>query len=318
MIILYFFIFVISILALAASSKWIVGSLTNVARFFGWREFVFAFFIMAVAGSLPNLFIGISSVLQGVPILSLGEVLGGDIVDLTIAIGLAAIISKNGLTVQSRTVQGTAVFTLIAAILPLLLIQDYFLSRVDGIILLLAFVIYMVWLFAKAERFTRVYDDKPILGLKEIFKNLFILVGSVTVLFLAADGVVRTATFFAESLNLPLILIGILIVGMSNALPEIFFGIQAAKRGDDWMVVGGFMGAVIGAATLVLGIVALLSPFALSPTDVSLLLVVRVFLIIASVFFLLFIRSSHKITRREGLFLLALYLFFVLAQILVI
>ncbi len=318
MIFFYIFVFIVSILFLAISSKWIINSLTNVARFFGWREFVFAFFIMAFAGSLPNLFIGISSVLQGIPHLSLGEVLGGNIVDLTIAVGLAAIVSKNGLTVQSRTVQGTAIFTLIVAILPLLLIQDHFLSRIDGIILLLAFAFYISWLFAKSERFTRIYDEKQIFGLKEIFQNLFILLGSVILLFLAAEGVVTASTFFADLLNLPIILIGILVVGMGNALPEIFFGIQAAKKGDDWMVVGGFMGAVIGAATLVLGMVALLSPFALSATDISLLFIARVFMVIAAVFFLLFIRSGHKITRREGILLLALYLFFVLMQVLAI
>ncbi len=317
--ILYIFIFLISVLFLILSSEWLVNSLTKIAQFLGWREFVFAFFVMAFAGSLPNLFVGISSVIQGIPQLSLGEILGGNIVDLTIAAGLAALISRNGLTVKSRTVQGTAIFTLIVAILPLLLIHDKVLSRIDGIILLFSFIIYISWLFSKEERFTRIYEkEEKKIGLKEILKNLGILFGAIVILLLAAEGVVRSADSFARILGLPLVLIGILVVGAGNALPEIFFGIQAAKKGEDWMVVGGLMGAVISAATLVLGIVALLSPIYLSNLDVSLLFVARVFLILAAVFFLLFIRSSHKITRKEGIFLLIVYLFFVLAQILVV
>ena len=317
--ILYILIFLISVLFLYLSSKWLVKSLTEIAQFLGWREFVFALFVMAFIGSLPNLFIGINSVIRGEPILSLGEVFGGNIVDLTIAVALAAIISKNGLTIKSRTTQGTAIFTLIIAILPLLLILDRTLSRVDGIILLFTFFVYAFWLFSKEERFTRVFEEKEkIIGLKNIFKNLGIFFGSLILLLLAAKGMVESAIFFSDALNVPIILIGILVVGMGNALPEIFFGVQAAKKGDDWMVLGGLMGAVISAAALILGIIAVLHPFQINYTDLSLLAVSRIFLIVAAIFFLLFIRSGNKITRKEGIFLLIVYLLFVFIQISVV
>lgn len=319
MMVLHIFIFIFSVLFLFLSSSWLIESLTKIARFLGWREFVFALFIMAFAGSLPNLFVGISSIIQNVPQLSFGEILGGNIVDLTIAAGLAAIISKNGLTIKSRTVQGTAIFTLAIAILPLLLIYDRVLSRADGIILLSAFVVYFFWLFSKEERFTRVFDEKEkIIGLKDILKSLAVLIGVIILLVLAAEGVVRSSIFFSEILNLPLVLIGILVVGMSNALPETFFAVQAAKKGDDWMVVGGLMGAVISASALILGIIALLSPIEIGRFDLPSLVAARFFLIIAAVFFLLFIRTGHKITRKEGIFLLAVYLLFVLVQILIV
>jgi len=318
MIIFYIFIFLISILFLALSSNWLVMSLAKIARFLGWREFVFAFFAMAFAGNLPNLFVGLNSIIQGVPHLALGEAFGGNIFDLTIAAGLAAIISKNGLTVKSRTVQGTAIFTLITILLSLFLIHDGVLSKLDGVILLFIFAVYVFWLFSKQERFTKVYDeDKKTIGLKDVLKNFGILLGTSALLLLAAKGVVHSAIFFAEALNLPLILIGLLIVGAGNALPETFFSIQAARRGDDWMVIGSLMGAVISLATLVLGIIALLSPIYINILDFSLLAVARIFLIIAVLFFLLFIRTGHKITRKEGIFLLIIYLLFVLAQILI-
>ncbi len=317
--ILHILIFIISVLLLILSSKWLIKSLTKIARFLGWREFVFALFIMAFAGSLPNLFVGISSVMQGIPQLSLGEILGGNLVDLTVAVGLAALISRNGLTVKSRTVQGTAIFTLVIAILPLLLIHDRVLCRLDGVILLLSFIAYIFWLFSKEERFTRVFEEtEKKVGLKDILKNFGVLIGALILLLLAAEGVVRSADFFAEELGLPLVLIGILFVGAGNALPEIFFGVQAARKGEDWMVVGGLMGAVISAGALILGIVALLSPIYLTPGDFSLLAAARIFLIIAAIFFLLFIRTGHKITRKEGIFLLGVYLLFILVQVLIV
>lgn len=317
MIYLYILIFIISFSLLALSSKWLIGSLTSIAQFLGWREFVLSFFIMAFAGSLPNLFIGISSVLQGIPELSFGEIVGGNIVDLTIAVALAAIISKNGLTIKSRTVQGTAIFTLVVAILPMILIHDRLLSRIDGVILLLTFLIYISWLFSKQERFTRVFEESKPLNFRDILKNIGTLFGSLFLIILGAEGIIRSSRAFSEAFDVPVLLIGILVIGTGNALPEIFFGIQSARKGDDWMVLGGLMGAVISTSSLVLGIIALLHPIHIDNIGFSLLSVARFFLIISAIFFLLFIRTGNKITRKEGIFLLFIYIAFVVIQVLV-
>ncbi|GAI48829.1 unnamed protein product [marine sediment metagenome] len=82
----------------------------------------------------------------------------------------------------------------------------------------------------------------------------------ISFLLLAAEGIVMSASFFAESLNLSIALIGILIVGLGNALPEIYFVIASARKGQTWMILGNLMGSIIVPATLVLGIVALICP----------------------------------------------------------
>ena len=315
MISLYIIIFIASFFLLILSSNWLIGALTKLAKFLGWKEFVVAFFTMALAGAVPNLSVGLSSIFHRVPQLSFAEIVGGNIIDLTVAVALAALISKGGLTLASRTVQGSAIFTLMVAILPLLLIADGSLSRIDGLLLILAFLIYMFWLFAKEDRFSKVYNriKKP-LGFRTAFKNVGILIGTVVLLLLAAEGIVRSATFFSVSLNFPIALIGILIVGLGNALPEIFFSIQAARRGKDWLVVGNVMGSVIIPATLVLGLVAFLSP--IQVTNFSPYAIGRFFLIISAVFFLIFLRTDRRITKKEAVFLLAIYLVFILAEIL--
>ena len=315
MIFLYIVIFIISFFLLILSSNWLIGALTKLAKFLGWKEFVVAFFTMALAGAVPNLSVGLSSVFHRVPQLSFAEIVGGNIIDLTVAVALAAIISKGGLNLASRTVQGSAIFTLIVAILPLLLIADGSISRIDGLLLILTFFIYMFWLFSKEDRFSKIYNrSKEPLGFKTAFKNVGILIGTVMLLLLAAEGIVKSATFFSTSLNSPIALIGILIVGLGNALPEIFFSIQAARRGKDWLVVGNIMGSVIIPATLVLGLVAFLSPIQI--TNFSPYAIGRFFLIISAVFFLVFMRTGKKITKKEAVFLLAIYLVFVLAEIL--
>lgn len=315
----YIFIFIISCALLFWSSSFLINALMRIGKFLGWREFVVAFFIMAFAASLPNLFVGINSALHKIPELSFGDIVGGNLVDLTLAIAAATLVA-GGLPVASRTIQTSSIFTFIIAILPLALILDGVLGRGDGIALLLVFAFYIFWLFSKKERFQKIYEAYELKNggiikeFKVFIKDIGRLILGIILLLLATEGMIRAASFFAERLNLPLSLIGILIVGLGNALPETYFAIVSAKKGETWMILGDLMGTVIVAATLVLGIVALICPIKI--TDFSPFAVARFFLIISALFFFFFVRTGRKITRKEAAFLLGLYILFILIEIL--
>ena len=315
MAVFYIFIFLVSCALLFWSGNFLIGALTRMARFLGWKEFVVAFFIMSFATSIPNLFVGVISALNKVPELSFGDIVGANIVDLSLVMGLAALISKAGLSAPSRTVQGSSIFTIAAALLPLILIQDGLLSRADGILLLIAFGIYLSWLFSKRERFEKTYDgiSEPF-SLKFFFKNIFLTLGSVLLLLISAQGIVKSAIFFADYLHLPLSLIGILIIGLGTSLPETSFVLHAARKSQDWLILGNLMGSVVITTTLVLGIVALIYPIQIS--DFSPYGIARVFLVMSALSFLFFVRTDHKITRKEAIFLLGIYISFVLVEIL--
>jgi len=313
--ILHIIIFIVSFWILFWSSHFLVDVLVKVCKFLGWKEFVVSFFIVAFATTIPNFFVDIISALNKVPQLAFGDVVGTNIADLTLIIALSALISRAGLSVPSRTVQGSSFFTIGVAILPLILVFDGTLNRVDGILLLGAFVIYLIWLFNKKERFEKVYDGvREPLSLKSFLTNLIFLSLSVLLLLMSGQGIVKSAIFFSNYFHFPLALIGIFLVGLGTALPELSFTLQAARKSQDWMIVGDVMGSVIMTATLVLGSVALISPIKIS--DFSPFAIGRIFLIIAAVFFLFFIRTGRKISRREGLFLLGIYLVFILVEIL--
>ncbi len=306
----YIFLFIASSCLLAFSGTMVVDSLISIAKKLKWREFVVGFFIMAVATSAPNLFVGINAALRGIPELSFGDVVGGNVVDLTLAIALAALIG-NGIKADSKMVQSSSWFTLLIAILPILLSLDGKLGQADGLVLILAFLIYAVWLFATEDRFHKTYREKqrPI----KLWKSLSLLVLSIILLIAGSQGVVSSSFFFAKTLGLPIGMIGILIVGLGNALPEIYFGIVSTKKGESWLVLGDLMGSVINSATLVLGIVVLICPITI--TDFSPYLMARIFLIISAIFFLIFIKSDKKITKKEAFFLLGIYITFLISEI---
>lgn len=316
MLLSYILIFLASGGLLFWSGNLLIQALTRIARFLEWREFVVAFFAIALASTLPNFFVGLSAAFYKIPQLSFGEIVGGNLIDLTIAVAIAALIAK-GLPTRSRTVQTSAIFTIVVAILPLILILDGTLGRIDGVILISAFFFYIFWLFSKKERFIKVYKGKkiPIVkGFKIFIKDLGKLILGIFFLLIAAEGVVRSAFFFAQSLNFPIAIIGILIVGFGNALPETYFAISAAKSGQTRMILGDLMGSVIVPASLVLGIVALICPIRIS--NFSPFAIGRTFLIISALFFLFFVRTDRKITKREAIFLMGIYIIFLVIEIL--
>lgn len=314
-ILLYLLLFLMSCFVLAFASSKLVDTLSRIAKFLGWKEFVVAFFLMAFAVSIPNFFIGIISALNGVPELSFSDVIGGNIIDLSLVIGLAALVSKGGLSAPSRTVQGSCFFTIIMAVLPLLLISDGVLSRGDGILLFLVYLFYVVWLFSKRERFTKDYNEvQEKITLKSFFKNLGLFLFAFVLLIIAAEGMVKSAVFFADYLKVPLSLIGVLIVGLGSSMPETFFSLHAARKGHDWLIFGDLMGGIVITSTLVLGTVALIHPIMI--TYMPTIIIGRIFLIIAALSFFVFTRTEHKVTKTEALCLLGIYIVFVLVEIL--
>ena len=151
--------------------------------------------------------------------------------------------------------------------------------------------------------------------MRAALKNFVIFLVSVIFLFLAAQGLVKSSLFFVETLGIPLSLVGMLIIGIGSSLPEGFFTIQAARKGQDWLLLGDLMGGIIIVATLVLGVVALIHPIIIA--DFSPYFIARIFLLISAVAFMIFVRTGKKITKKEAIILIIIYLSFVAAEILV-
>ena len=322
MILFYILLFIASIFSLGWSGSRLVKYLMKIARFLNWREFVVAFFIMAVAGSFPNLFIGINSALHNIPQLSFGDIVGGNIVDLTLAISAAVLIGGVNLPAKSRLVQRSAIFTAVIAVLPVLLILDKELSRIDGLILILTFLVFIFWLFSKSERFKKIYDKEAELRreklpffvkVKEFFKDLTLVFLSLSLLLLGSEGIIISAQVFGNFLQMSLPLVGMLIVGLGNALPETYFAVVSAKKKNNWLILGDLMGAVIVCATLILGIVAIITPIKI--LNFSTFAIARIFLFISAIFFLIVVRTGQRITKKEGVLLLLIYILFFAGEI---
>ena len=160
MIWLSILIFIISFFVIAKSGGWIVTSLSNISRILKWKEFIVASIIMSFASDLPELFIAINSSIKKVPQLSIGNVLGGGIIYLTLVIGIGALLAKK-LKFHSKIIKRSSAFAVLYLFFPLILLSDGYFSRVDGIILILALIFYMQELIKHQRQFSKVYNHYP-------------------------------------------------------------------------------------------------------------------------------------------------------------
>ena len=302
-------IFIGCIALLFIAGELLVGGLLYLSRYLGVKEFIVAFFVMAFASSVPNLFVGVTSALQGVPELSFGDIMGNNIVALTLGVGIAIFFSPHRrLPLTSTSLRHTAVVTTISALLPLVLLLDGSISRVDGVVLLIFFFFYLYWLFSRREHYSKIYEPterKTLRDKKQARIELTKTLLGITLLAVSAQGVVHVAGTFSENLNIPLVFVGLVILGLSGALPELYFAGISARKGELDMVVGNLMGAVIVPATFVLGVVAIIHP--IENTQLEFPVIARLFLVTIALGFFVASRTDKVFSSKEGLLLSSLY-----------
>ena len=313
----YILIFIASCILLIMSGTWVVGSLVRIAKVLGWKKFVVASVLMAFATSLPELFIGITSALHQRPQLSFGNIIGANIIVLTLVVGGGALLAK-GLKFEGKILQKSSLYAAVIAFSPLLLMLDGKVSRWDGIILLLILIFYFSRLFQEQKRFSEVFISefkKDWTQFKLFLKDGLIFLGGVCLLLLSAEGIVFSASNLATSLNMPLVITGMFLVAIGTTLPEISFGIRSIIMGHKEMILGDALGSVVINSTLILGLVALISPFEIYIFPPYLIGII--FTAITCLFFAVFSRTGKEITRKEAVVLLIIYILFVVSQLVI-
>lgn len=313
---LYIIIFVVSCLVLIKAGTWVVRSLIRIAQALEWSEFIVAFVLMAFATSVPELFVGITSAFHGRPELSFGNVIGSSMIKLTLAVGIAVILAS-GLTLERAVAKRDALWTALFAFLPVLMISDGSLSRVEAIILLLGLVIYLSSLFKERARITKVFSSKfrrDITQFKAFLKDIGFFLAGLALLLLSAQGIIWSSSSLAQLMGVPLVFIGIVIVAFGTTLPEITFGIRAVLLNRKEMVLGSLMGSVVVNSTLVLGLTCLIYP--LQIVDFSPYFAGIAWTVAAAFLFYVFARTRDKISKKEGIILFFVYIGFLVTQIL--
>jgi cation:H+ antiporter len=315
-------IFGFSILLVKATDILVIN-LKSLSRKTRIGQFAITTFLLALATSLPELVVGMTAALENKPNLALGNVIGSNIADLSLVIGGAALIGGT-VGVRGLFLRRDVFYAFLAGAAPMVLLFDKGLGRVDGLILLALYGFYNVLVLKERQkRLAEARDGKEEGFVRRLIKRLshqgakkelaWLFLGIALLLF-AADMIVKIASKMAVALNLPLLLIGLFLVAVGTSLPELAFSLKAIRERQPSMVFGDLLGSVVANGTLIIGLVALISPIRIQAFSEYLLATVA-FVLIFGLFYL-FIRTKKKLERWEGVALIGAYLLFVLLEFL--
>ncbi|MFC1790417.1 sodium:calcium antiporter [Patescibacteria group bacterium] len=317
MVIVNFLAVVLFSLLLIKATDILIVSLRKLAQVTRLGEYAITSIILALATSLPELFVGISSAIEGTPVLSLGNVIGSNIADLSLVIGGAAIFG-GGLSVQGGFLTRDVFYAFLAGAAPMMLLFDKSLSRLDGLILVILYLFYNFSVLSSRTTEVALKNGEDPNLIRKIVRRLksppstknLKLLGTVflgaALLLVSADMLVRSASQLAKILNLPILLVGLFLVAIGTSLPELVFEIKAVRAKRPSMVFGDLLGSIVANGTLVIGTTALISPFKVHAFG-DYLVATMAYVFIFGLFYL-FIKTKKKLERWEGAFLLGFYL----------
>lgn len=302
-------LFFLACVLLVISGAVLIKSLSKLAVFLRMNEFMVAFVIMAVCTSLPELFVGINSALAGNPAFTLGNVIGANIIALSLLAGISVVLAR-GIRIDSPTLRKDVFWMVALAALPMALMMiGGVLSRFDALILLGAYVIYFYKMFLSGH-IPGNKQAEHIPHWKGTMISLF-FIASAAALYFSAKMAVYYGTALATTLAMPPIMVGLFFVSFGTSLPDLVFCTRAVLTKHAPLALGDIVGSVVVNSTIVLAVTALICPI----TDSFVLFVTSASFMIAITFlFATFIAGGKKLSWREGVSLILFYVLFVIVE----
>ena len=300
---------IVGFILLIKGADWLIDGASSTASHFKVSKLLIGLTIVAFGTGAPELAVSVSSLLNGTTDMLLGNVIGSNILNILLLIGIAAVIRP--IRIKKDTVAKELPLLLLISTVIIVLFLDTLLvsadqntiSRADGIICLLCFSVFIFYIISMARKNraakTEVEKPKFRLGI-----SLFLILIGLAGVVGGSELVVSSASTIAASIGISDRMIALTIVAFGTSLPELITTIKAAKRGENELLVGNIIGSNIFNICIVLGLpVALFGTI----TPSSFEIIDLIMLVGATVILLLVSRSDRKITRLEGILMLAIF-----------
>lgn len=243
------------------------------ARNFGLAPMLIGLTVVGFATSAPEILVSISAALQGSPTIAIGNAIGSNIANIGLVTGVAALVRP--LIVKSETLRRELPAMVAVSILPVILVPDLFLSRLDGLILLLCMVGFFYWIIRLGMR-TRGHDTleaeyaAEIPGdVKQSVAYTSIVIG-LTALLLGANALVWGAENLALAVGISELVLGLTVVAIGTSLPELAVSVTAARKGHHGLAFGNIIGSNAFNMLAVVGVAAAIRPTELTADVVQL------------------------------------------------
>jgi cation:H+ antiporter len=307
---LTYILFILGFVLLVKGADFLVNGSSTIAKKFGVSDLVIGLTIVSLGTSAPELLVNIIASIKGNADIGIGNILGSNISNIFLILGISAIIYP--LRIKHTTTWKEVPLNFLAAIVLFLMANDMmidgadasFLGRIDGMILMIFFVIFMYYTFglAKAHKEKHAHNgfDKRPLSI-----SLLMTFGGIVALAFGGQWVVDGAITIASRFGLSEALIGLTIVAVGTSLPELATSAVAAYRHKTDIAIGNVVGSNLFNIFWVLGLSAVIKPLPFNPvinTDIGVYAIATVMLFIYA-----FTRGKDQIDKAEGILFVMAY-----------
>lgn len=251
-----FILLVVGFAMLVKGADWFVEGAAGIAVKFGIPQLVVGLTIVAMGTSAPEAAVSITGAMNGAADIAVGNVLGSNILNVLIILGLTGVITNVAIQKSTLMIEMPFMF-IITIIFAFLGLNDGSVGFVDGIILWVLFIMYLAYLFVLAKKGNQ-EEDKP--EERPVWKLIaFAVVGMIIVVW-GADITVDAATKIAAAAGLSERFIGLTIVALGTSLPELVTSVIAARKGNSDIAIGNIVGSNIFNILFVIGTSSLIIP----------------------------------------------------------
>ena len=267
---------VVGLVLLVWSADWFVDGAVGVAHFFGMSTFLIGMVIVGFGTSAPEMVVSVLSALNDTPQLALGNAYGSNIANIALILGVTALIIP--VVVQKQAMSRDIPILIAMTVLTVFLLIDGNVSRMDGIVLLLAFVAIMAFNIMselrqkrKRKKSAAADDLDSEYGSAEkvsIVRSSLLLLMGLLLLIVSSRMLVWGAVNVAQALGVSDLLIGLTIVAVGTSLPELASSIAAARRGENDLAVGNVIGSNIFNTLVVVGLASVIAPIQAADPEV--------------------------------------------------
>lgn len=284
---------VLGFILLLKGADWFVDGASSIASRFGIPQLIIGLTIVAMGTSLPEAFVSITAALKSNAAITIGNVVGSNILNVGIILGITALIRP--LHIQNSTIKYEMPFMILVTLVLILLGINTTISRLDGMIMWLFFLGYLYYIFKMSKNQMEETEIKKT-------NPLFIPLGLVC-LMVGSNFAVDAATNIAISLGVSQRFIGLTIVALGTSLPELVTSVTAAKKGNADIAIGNIIGSNIFNILFVVGSSALITPV---PFESHFIIDSFVAILIGLVLYLC-TKKTRVLDKKAGILLLVTY-----------
>lgn len=306
---------IVGFVLLIKGADFLVDGSSNIAKKFHIPEIIIGLTIISIGTSMPELFVSITSSISGYSDMAIGNIVGSNISNLLLILGVSAVIKAIDFKRETRLIEiPMCVFITIVFMMLCNFGQDV--SRVEGIILTVLFILFIIYTIVmafKGEEFDKEdnneQDIEPTTKTSTIKDILSIILG-ILALKIGGDLTVNNAVKIAEIFNWSEKIISVTILAIGTSLPELVTSVSAAIKGKSDIAIGNILGSCIFNMLLIIGVTSIIKPITYNISyniDMSILLVAT---LILSIFPL--VPPKNKMSRRNGLLYLAMYIVYMI------